>query len=276
MYNKNTIMKKKLLIPALMLTPWLFMGNSPAPWQPPSEYKDYKIIDLSFSGEEYTLNIENTGEKYIVLDNIGCYENDIHLENPDVYNEQCLAPGDSGIYKGHCKQDYTGKEIPLKVYAIEVEGLATYTSVKFEKEYAIESSTEKKQSWYYYDIEDIKVDKNYRYYSVVDLTIEGERFVYYSTENIISGFSFLNKSGLTENDIKVENIYVVQGRKVDHSLDFLNVIFGLLTAAFASAGVFGVIGIIALFSFVVFMIFIGIPGIVLLIVKPWKKREKKE
>lgn len=268
-------MKKRLFLP-LIVAPILFMANSPAPWIPPQEYEDYKIISLSIDVNEYELNIENIGNKYIVLDDISYYNGDSQLSNPDVYSNQCLAPGDSGIYYGECRNISSPEEIKLNVYAVEVEGPASYTNVKFDKESVLERSDGKNVSWYYYKLEGIKKDKDFRYFSVVDLTIKGERFVYYSTQQIDTGFSFMCESGLSENDIQVENIYLVRGRKINHSLDFLNVIFGIFATAFAAAGIFGVIGVSILISFAVFMIFIGIPGIVLLIVKPWKKREKKE
>ena len=268
-------MKKKLLIPILMITPWLFMANSPAPWQPPQEYDEFQVIDLSFADGEYEINIENTGSKYIVVDHLYFYAKDEIITNPDVYNDLCLAPGDSGIYKGKCDGVYTVDELDIRAYAVEVEGLATYTSVKFEKESPLEY-TKGKDSSYFFNLEGVKVDKNYRWFSVVDLTIKGERFVYYSTDNITSGFSFINESGLTESDIQVENIYLVRGRAVDKVAEFFNGLIYVFIAAFASAGVFGGLGVIFLMCFAVFMVFIGIPGIILLIVKPWKKRVKKE
>ena len=269
----NVYMKKKLLIPVLMLTPLLLMGNSPAPWQPPQEYNDFKVIDLSFGDGEYELNIENYGEKYIVLDRISVYTDDEILPNLEVYNDQCLAPGDSGVYRGGIGKDYTSEEIKeVRAYAVEVEGPASYTSIKFDKESQIESRNEKQESWYYYNIEGIKKDKEYYYYSIIDLTIEGERFVYYSIQRISDGFYFVNKSGLSENDIQIEDIYLVRGRKIDYTIT--NIFYGVLAAlgiggaALVAAGI-AVVGIGA------FTIFIVIPGIILLIIRPWKKKKPK-
>ena len=69
---------------------------------------------------------------------------------------------------------------------------------------------------------------------------------------------------------------MVRGRAVDKVAEFFNGLIYVFIAAFASAGVFGGLGVIFLICFAVFMVFIGIPGIILLIVKPWKKRVKKD
>ena len=131
-------------------------------------------------------------------------------------------------------------------------------------------------SSYSFNINGVKLDNEYHWTLIIDATVKGERFTYYSVSSIGSKISFVNKSGISESDISIDGLYLVRGRKVDHTYDFLMYIGYFFVAVIGAAGVFGTVGGALFIAFMVLLIFVIVPGIVILIIKPWKKRDKKQ
>ena len=277
-------MKNKHLLP-LLLTPFLLMANSPAPYQPPQEYEDFRIsyIQYSPSGEsekppyKYEMFLNNLGGKYILLDHLSpSYEvsDNVHFENlSSIYPEQVLAPGDVGIFSGYCNDDYSGQTIKFKAYAVEVESSVSFTEVTFNSETKSESNFYQGYSRYYFDVKGVKLDKDYHYTSIIDLTINGERITYYSYSSPEKQIDFMYKSDTNPSSIVINNIYAVKGRKIDRTFSYI--FYGIL-AVLGIGGAAGVAIAIAIGGIALFTIFIVIPGVILLAVKPWKKRKKEE
>ena len=284
-------MKKKSFIPLLLLAPMFFMANSPAPWNPPEEYNDFNVVYVTYTKSErsgtsylydYDLDIENMGDKYLILDRFSVdysMSNNYKFENlSSIFQDQCLAPKESGIYTGMCDGDYSEKDIKFQAYAVTPEYTLEYKDLSFDKETVLEDREYYRQgcSLYSFNINGAKLDKEYHWSLIIDATVKGERFTYYSVSSIGSKISFVNKSGISESDISIDGLYLVRGRKVDHTWDFLMYIGYFFVALIGAAGVFGTIGGALFIAFMVLLIFVIVPGIVILIIKPWKKRDKKQ
>ena len=140
-------MKKKSFIPLLLLAPMFFMANSPAPWMPPEEYNDFNVVYVTYTKSErsgtsylydYELDIENMGDKYLILDRFSVdysMSNNYKFENlSSIFQDQCLAPKESGIYTGMCDGDYSEKDIKFQAYAVTPEYTLEYKDLSFDKE----------------------------------------------------------------------------------------------------------------------------------------------
>ena len=270
-------MKKKLLIPLLIFAPLALMANSPAPWTPPQPYEDFEITIVDYTLEsapsnyKYTAQISNYGNQYLILNRLYGDRDDYHIDHPsNVYYDQCLAPGDSGTYFGYCDGNYAEVDFEFHAYAVAPTSEVTPTKVSFREEKA----TDDNYSVYYLDIEGVSLPDNKHYYSsLFELTIDGEKVCYYSTDTSNTHISFDNKKGLNPNNIKLNKMYLVQGREKNNGYAFLSFLFGAFYLLVGFGGV----------SFAVFTIFVAsmllfviIPGVVILIVRPWKKKEKKK
>lgn len=284
-------MKKKSFIPLLLLAPMFFMANSPAPWNPPEEYNDFNVVYVTYTKSErsgtsylydYEIDIENTGDKYLILDRFSVdysMSNNYKFENlSSIFQDQCLAPLESGVYTGMCDGDYSEKDIKFQAYAVKPESALEYKDLSFDKETVLEDREYYRQgcSSYSFNISGVKLDNEYHWTLIIDATVKGERFTYYSLSSIGSKISFVNKSGISESDISIDGLYLVRGRKVDHTYDFLMYIGYFFVAVIGAAGVFGTVGGALFIAFMVLLIFVIVPGIVILIIKPWKKRDKKQ
>lgn len=277
-------MKKKHLLP-LLITPFLFMANSPAPYQPPQEYEDFEIVSIQYgpSSEsekppyKYEIDLQNYGGKYLLLDHFStAYDTSesIWFENlSSIYPEQVLAPGEGGIFSGYCDDDYSGQDIKFQAYAVEVESSVGFSEVTFNSETKSESNSYQGYSRYYFDVKGVKLDNDYHYTSIIDTTINGERITYYSYSSPEKQIDFMYKSDTNPSSIVINNIYAVKGRKIDRTFSYI--FYGIL-AVLGIGGAAGVAIAIAIGGIALFTIFIVVPGVILLAVKPWKKRKKEE
>ena len=272
-------MKKRFLLPLLLAAPLFFMGNSPAPWAHPTEYEDFTMSVTSYEYIEethdylYTMEINNTGDRYFVLDQWHASDDEVHLgEFEDIYFDQLLRPGESGTFHGRSMGDYSDRELVMHAYAYQITSECSFTKATFN----YESNNKTDYSYYFFDVEGMKSpDKNYYYSTIIEVTVEGQKQCFSSSGVTDGSVSFCNRKELNPDDISIDRIYFVQGRKKNSGgfYAFLNVIFGFFTVL---VGIGGVSFAVFAFVFTVFLIFVIIPGVVILIVRPWKKREKKK
>ena len=273
----NKILKK--VLPLLIVAP-LFMANSPMPYQPPQEYVDFDMTHITCTknneNEYYTYNIGllNYGSKYMLLDNI--YYDDgsnyFALENPtNVYDNQCLAPNREIDIEGNCEKDYTDADIQLRASAITVEAEVTGFTVTFDNASDIREYNGRQYSFYYFNTKGIKHKSGYTYSSIVVVNIKGQEFTYYSTPDPSKSISFMYEPNISPEDFYVEHIYLVQGRQKNYTGSII--MGGILAALLGSAGMAVLIVIAGVLGFTIFVV---APLVVLLAIRPWKKRKVEE
>lgn len=262
-------MKTKLkLIPALLVAPLLFMGNSPVSYVWPHYYEDYEITNLTFGEHEedgypFTITLQNNGDKYIdigrtfeltTITDYFKFEDDRVCE--DSLANVVLAPHSSATYKasGKTEEVFSLDDQTVSVYCYAYDVVQEennsfeyeWTTIKF-----IEKETIKDGAYYSFEISDFFVEgSDYYYYAkIFDVTIKGEKYSFIdNNQNNILLFG-LKDDTLTAQDIIIDNLYVIRGdstgkKETEKLLQGLGW-FGI--SCLIGLGVFATVGIFPIF-----------------------------
>ena len=215
---------KANIIPLLLVTPLLFMANSPYPYGMPEPYEDYEIKELVYTpnsngGFDVTLTIENKGEGYMnVNDRLSFYTSiDVVYFHDGMVNRDarwvttCLAPhktmtlyGNNPVTEEYSPEDYVDKYVNAYVSYEKVD----CSGVNIDE---LEIDNDSNLVRAYFSLIDLKIDNNYHYTYIFDMEVKGE-----SIALAFDGNNFevdFNDATLKKEDIVFNGVYSVQGTK---------------------------------------------------------------
>ena len=111
----KTTKRIRNIIPLVLAVPFL-MANSPRPAATTTNYEDFKVT-TSYIGEidigeqrifQYGINIENTGNSYLLMDDYLAYNNSGLSVKPYLFNSEVVAPGqiEDFIHESYGKMEF--------------------------------------------------------------------------------------------------------------------------------------------------------------------------
>ena len=262
-------MKNKFkLIPALLVAPLLFMGNSKVSHVWPDYYVDYEITNITFGEQEedgypFSVTVQNNGDSYIDIGQtfeITTRTQYFKLVENSVLDSfipnLLLAPHSSMTCPANEKSEevFSLDDGTVNVYCYAYK-VTQEENESFEYEWTGFKFKEKKLTdggaYYYIEALDFFVEGSdyYHFAKVYDLTIKGEKysFIDNNSDNILC-FG-LKDDTLTAEDITVDNFYVIRGSSTGKK-ETERILMGLGwfgIACLIGIGIFITIGIFPLF-----------------------------
>ena len=219
-------MRKTLFLPLLLISPLLFMGNSPAPYYTGENYsaENFEITNLEYQEREnqnvwysFTLEIYNKGDLYLQVDSLWFDVEDGNSGDFSIdtlrFNE-CIPPDTKVILRGYANREYSIDKIkPSDAVGFKVpKQTMSFSSAKLVNKVDAEQTYSGQTIYeYVYEIEGATFDDAYYNSMMVDYTIDGE---HHATHEYSASkrFSFASTKDVEESDITINKIYLIQGR----------------------------------------------------------------
>lgn len=279
-------MRKIHLIPLLMMTPILFMGNSPAPYADFARSvgaDEYQLNNLTYGDKEkmgdlelypFTLDIQNNSEYYLCYRSLDIvvtgkpYLDDIctfRILSP-YYDDDCIKPHDTMTVMGYALDTYTIDQLRLGYgYGYSSEGVSVeFTNPQIENTYSFyDTSNFYKKTYQYnvlFDSISFEQESNYSYAMIIEYTINGHSR-YYFTRDVYERQNIHTFEEATEIEIKNISILKESYRSYYYGGDIETVLKGFGVVCLVLLGVLLGIGWV-------------VSSIIVLVKQPWRRKNE--
>lgn len=281
------MMKRKALIPLLLMTPILFMGNSPAPYYA-DFYHDipasqYQLSNLTYGAKEtigdlelypFTLDIQNNSEYYLAYYHLDIFPTgDYYVEGVNAfkilspyYDEDCIKPNDTLTVFGYAIDTYSLDQLNVRNgYGFSSNGVtASFENPILEDKFVSYNSSEYYKKTFRYDLrfDSITYEQQdgYSYALVIEYAINGHTHYYFTRDvgKYQSIYSFEDAE-----EIEIKSISAI-GEKIQSfgyggALEDILKSFGIVCLIFL--GIIGVLGWV-------------VSSIIVLVKQPWRRKDE--
>ena len=254
-------MKKINLLPLLLISPLLFMANSPAPYAFETEYEDFEVKDLLLNIEgtndySYSLSLTNLGEGYL---SISRFDIDYYFD----YSKECsgilssdlfLLPHETCSLKGHIDQEVKEDDVTFHAYAFKTFSFVEYKSVTY-KEKEVRYGDDITYYCYSFEIDGYPRSDDFYYTYLME-------FSYGETDFAINAhssyFEIAFKEEVEPSNITFKRMVAIRGREKRNN--YISSIW---------ITVWVIVGIIFFLGFLASLIVVPL---VILNKKPWRKK----
>ncbi len=262
-------MKLKKFLPLLLVAPLLVCAK-PAlpPYAWPHDYFDFEVSDFTVGASlgdntyEYSLNLKNTGEEYIVLDYFGFASSGDTYSYSTFYLNECLKPNASVAINGEMHgNEYDADETRYYVQAVFPSLAATYSSVSLYTTYTYEYDNGNVYEYTFY-AEDLSDNPEYYVSYLVHANVKGVEKYYFCTYQYFD----IRTTEEVDPDAEIEilGVDLVYGRnKRQEQINNLWTAIWIILAVILGAPI-----PVAVLTFYI--------PIIIVCIAPWKKKEDKE
>lgn len=254
-------MKKINLLPLLLISPLLFMANSPAPYAYEGEYEDFEVTDLVLNKEgtndySYSLSLSNLGEGYLSLNR---FDLDYYVD----YSKECsgilssdlyLLPHETCSLKGHIYEEVNEDDILFHAYAFKTYSFVEYKNITY-KEKEVRYGDDITYYCYSFEIDGYPSSDDFYYTYLVEFSF-GE--IDFAINARSSYFEIAFKEEIDPSNITFNRMVAIQGREKRNNY---------ITSIWITVWV--IVGIIFFLGFLASLIVVPL---VVLSKKPWRKK----
>lgn len=254
-------MKKIDLLPLLLISPLLFMANSPAPYAYETEYEDFEVTDLVLTKEgtndySYYLSLTNLGEGYLSISRFDIdYYADYSKEINDLFSSDLyLLPHETCSLKGHIDQEVKEDDVTFYAYAFKTYSFVEYKSATY-KEKEVRYRDEDTYYCYSFEIDGYPRSDDFYYTYLIEFSFGETDFAINAHS---SYFEIAFKEEVEPSNITFKRMVAIQGREKRN-----NYIASIWITVWVIVGILFFLG---------FLVSLIVVPILLFSKKPWRKK----